>query len=48
MRCNLPVSVAFLGLTIGLERLGVRRVMVDMYLIPIAGVGLSAPFSAIR
>jgi len=39
-----PVGVAFLGLTIGLERLGVSRVMVYMYLIPIAGVGLSAAF----
>jgi O-acetylserine/cysteine efflux transporter len=39
-----PVGVAFLGLTAGLERLGVSRVMVYMYLIPIAGVGLSAAF----
>ena len=39
-----PVGVAFLGLTVGLERLGVSRVMVYMYLIPIAGVGLSAAF----
>jgi O-acetylserine/cysteine efflux transporter len=37
-----PVGVAFLGLTAGLERLGVARVMVYMYLIPVAGVGLSA------
>jgi drug/metabolite transporter (DMT)-like permease len=37
-----PVGVAFLGLTAGLERLGVSRVMVYMYLIPVAGVGLSA------
>ena len=37
-----PVGVAFLGLSIGFERLGVPRVMVYMYLIPIAGVGLSA------
>ena len=39
-----PVGVAFLGLTAGLERLGVSRVMVYMYLIPVAGVGLSATF----
>ncbi len=39
-----PVGVAFLGLTAGLERLGVGRVMVYMYLIPVAGVGLSAAF----
>ena len=37
-----PVGVAFLGLSIGFERLGVPRVMVYMYLIPVAGVGLSA------
>jgi O-acetylserine/cysteine efflux transporter len=36
------VGVAFLGLSIGFERLGVPRVMVYMYLIPVAGVGLSA------
>lgn len=39
-----PVGVAFLGLTAGLDRLGVSRVMVYMYLIPLAGVGLSAAF----
>ena len=39
-----PVGVAFVGLTAGLERLGVSRVMVYMYLIPVAGVGLSAAF----
>ena len=39
-----PVGVAFLGLSIGFERLGVPRVMVYMYLIPVAGVGLSAAF----
>ena len=39
-----PVGVAFIGLTAGLERLGVSRVMVYMYLIPVAGVGLSATF----
>lgn len=39
-----PVGVAFLGLTIGFERLGVPRVMVYMYFIPVAGVGLSAAF----
>ena len=39
-----PVGVAYLGLTMGLERLGVSRVMVYMYLIPVAGVGLSAVF----
>jgi drug/metabolite transporter (DMT)-like permease len=37
-----PVGVAFLGLTAGFDRLGVSRVMVYMYLIPVAGVGLSA------
>jgi O-acetylserine/cysteine efflux transporter len=37
-----PVGVSFLGLAIGFERLGVPRVMVYMYLIPVAGVGLSA------
>jgi O-acetylserine/cysteine efflux transporter len=41
-----PVGVAFLGLTAGLDRLGVSRVMVYMYLIPVAGVGLSAAFFA--
>ncbi|MDP1967362.1 MAG: DMT family transporter [Reyranella sp.] len=39
-----PVGVAYLGLTVGLDRLGVSRVMVYMYLIPVAGVGLSAAF----
>jgi O-acetylserine/cysteine efflux transporter len=39
-----PVGVAYLGLTVGLERLGVSRVMAYMYLIPVAGVGLSAAF----
>ena len=39
-----PVGVAFLGISAGLERLGVSRVMVYMYLIPVAGVGLSAAF----
>jgi len=39
-----PVGVAFFGLTMGLERLGVSRVMIYMYLIPVAGVGLSAAF----
>ncbi|CAN5664638.1 DMT family transporter [soil metagenome] len=39
-----PVGVAFLGISVGLERLGVSRVMVYMYLIPVAGVGLSAVF----
>jgi O-acetylserine/cysteine efflux transporter len=43
-----PVGLAFLGLTTGLERLGVSRVMLymylKMYLIPVAGVGLSAAF----
>ena len=39
-----PVGVAFLGLTVGFDRLGQSRVMVYMYLIPIAGVGLSAVF----
>ena len=37
-----PVGVAFLGISAGLDRLGVSRVMVYMYLIPVAGVGLSA------
>ncbi len=39
-----PLGVAFFGLTAGLERLGVSRVMAYMYLIPVAGVGLSAAF----
>ena len=39
-----PVGVAFLGISAGLDRLGVSRVMVYMYLIPVAGVGLSAAF----
>ena len=39
-----PVGVAFLGISAGLERLGVSRVMVYMYLFPVAGVGLSAAF----
>jgi O-acetylserine/cysteine efflux transporter len=39
-----PVGVAYLGIAFGLERLGVSRVMVCMYLIPVAGVGLSALF----
>ena len=36
--------MAFLGISAGLDRLGVSRVMVYMYLIPVAGVGLSAAF----
>jgi O-acetylserine/cysteine efflux transporter len=39
-----PVGVAYLGIAFGLDRLGVSRVMVYMYLIPVAGVGLSAAF----
>jgi O-acetylserine/cysteine efflux transporter len=39
-----PVGVAYLGIAFGLERLGVSRVMVYMYLIPVAGVGLAAAF----
>ena len=39
-----PVGVAFLGISAGLDRLGVSRVMLYMYLIPVAGVGLSAAF----
>jgi drug/metabolite transporter (DMT)-like permease len=39
-----PVGVAYLALTAGLDRLGVSRVMVYMYFIPVAGVGLSAAF----
>ena len=39
-----PVGVAFLGISFGLDRLGVSRVMVYMYLIPVAAVGLSAAF----
>jgi drug/metabolite transporter (DMT)-like permease len=39
-----PVGVAYLGLTYGFERLGVSRVMVHMYVIPVAAVGLSAAF----
>ena len=40
----LPVGVSFLGLSIGFERLGVARVMVYMYLMPVAAVALSAVF----
>ena len=36
------MGLAFLGLTAGLDRLGVSRVMVYVYLIPVAGTGLSA------
>lgn len=39
-----PVGVAYLGIAAGLDRLGVSRVMVYMYLIPVAGVGLSVAF----
>ncbi len=39
-----PVGVAYLGIAAGLDRLGVSRVMVYMYLIPVAGVGLSTAF----
>ena len=39
-----PVGVAFLGLSFGFERLGVSHTMVYMYLMPVAGVGLSAAF----
>jgi O-acetylserine/cysteine efflux transporter len=39
-----PVGVAFLGLSFGFERLGISRVMVYMYLIPIAAVALAAVF----
>jgi O-acetylserine/cysteine efflux transporter len=39
-----PVGVAYLGIAAGLDRLGVSRVMVYMYLIPVAGVGLAAAF----
>ena len=39
-----PVGVSFLGLTIAFERLGISRVMVYMYLMPVAAVALSAIF----
>jgi drug/metabolite transporter (DMT)-like permease len=39
-----PVGVSFLGLTIAFERLGTSRVMVYMYLMPVAAVALSAIF----
>ena len=39
-----PVGVSFLGLTIAFERLGVSRVMVYMYMMPVAAVALSAVF----
>ena len=39
-----PVGVAYLGIAFGLDRLGVTRVMIYMYLIPVAGVGLAAAF----
>lgn len=41
-----PVGVAFLGLSFGFERLGTTRVMVYMYLIPMAAVALAAIFFA--
>lgn len=39
-----PVGVAFLGLTVAFDRLGTSRVMVYMYLMPVAAVALSAVF----
>jgi drug/metabolite transporter (DMT)-like permease len=39
-----PVGVSFFGLTLAFERLGVSRVMVYMYLMPVAAVALSAVF----
>ena len=39
-----PVGVAFMGLSFGFERLGISRVMVYMYLIPVAAVALAAAF----
>ena len=39
-----PVGVAFLGLSFAFAHLGVSRTMVYMYLMPVAGVGLSAAF----
>ncbi len=39
-----PVGVAFLGLSFAFDRLGVSRVMVYMYLMPVAAVALSAVF----
>jgi O-acetylserine/cysteine efflux transporter len=39
-----PVGVAYLGLTMGFDRIGTSRVMIYMYLIPVAAVGLSAAF----
>ena len=39
-----PVGVAFMGLSFGFERLGISRVMVYMYLIPVAAVALAALF----
>jgi len=39
-----PVGVAVLGLTIAFDRLGTSRVMVFMYLMPVAAVALSALF----
>jgi len=39
-----PVGVSFIGLSFAFERLGVSRTMVYMYLMPVAGVGLSAAF----
>ena len=39
-----PVGVSFLGLTVAFDRLGVSRVMVYMYLMPVAAVALSAVF----
>jgi O-acetylserine/cysteine efflux transporter len=39
-----PVGVAFLGLSFAFARLGVSRVMVYMYFMPVAAVALSAVF----
>ena len=41
-----PVGVAFLGLSFAFARLGISRVMVYMYFIPVAAVALSAVFFA--
>lgn len=39
-----PVGVAYLGMTLALDRIGVSRVMIYMYLMPVAAVALAATF----
>jgi drug/metabolite transporter (DMT)-like permease len=39
-----PVGVSFLGMTIAIDRIGVSRMMVYMYLMPVGAVALAAVF----